>query len=41
MITRFRSTRTGVYAEVVGFSLTYVAIIAGFAYQIAMSAGIA
>lgn len=41
MITRIRQTRTAMYAEIFGVSLAYVATIAGFAYQIARSAGIA
>jgi len=41
MIDRIRQSRTAMYAEVFGVSLAYVATIAGFAYQIARSAGIA
>lgn len=41
MIARVRQTQASVYAEVVGVSFAYVAMITGFAYQIARSAGIA
>ena len=41
MIARVRQSQAAVYAEVFGVSFTYVAMIAGFSYQIARAADIA
>jgi|JTFN01.1.fsa_nt_gb hypothetical protein len=41
MIARVRQSPAAVYAQVIGGSFVYVAMITGFAYQIARSAGIA
>src|SRR5690606_2728014 len=41
IIARVRHSPAAVYAQVLGVSFTYVAMIAGFSYQIARAAGIA